>query len=153
MPSSVKSLAKIKSAIAASKNTKVESSNCELAAGAAKLALTSIENYSDEWDAHIRRKRCAALVCKDYYTVHVDPAKCLGNGACVKVCHVNAIAGGEGLISVVDNETCTRCGACFTVCPNEAILKAGAIKPKVPEAPIEVGSFEGAGGGRRRRRG
>lgn len=131
----------------------MKTSGCELAGGAAKLALESMERYPEEWDAHIRRKRCSSLICADYYTVHADPAKCAGDGACIRACAYNAISGGDGLISVVDADKCTRCGACYDVCPNGAILKAGAVKPKVPQEPVPVGSFEGASGGRRRRRG
>lgn len=127
---------------------------CEYVQGVAGLVLASMDRYADEWDIHLRRKRCTALACKSYYTVHVDPAKCTGNGKCIAVCPHGAIAGGDGLISVVDNDKCTRCGECYAVCPQGAIIKAGAVKPKVPEEPVAVGSFEeGAAGGRRRRRG
>lgn len=127
---------------------------CEYSAGAAALVLASIETHYDEWDIHIRRKRCSALMCRSYYSVHVDPAKCQGAGVCIKACPEGAISGGEGLISVINADKCTRCGKCLSVCPGGAIAKAGAIKPKTPEGPVPVGSFDGASeGGRRRRRG
>lgn len=129
---------------------------CIFAHEAAGMVLESINNHYDEWTKHILRKRCTALACKSYYTVHVDPAKCLGGGACLKACSFGAILGGEGLISVIDNEKCIRCGECYSICPHGAIAKAGAIKPKGPQAPVTVGSFgtaEDSGGRRRRRRG
>jgi len=128
--------------------------DCDLTYKAADLVLISMDKYSDEWDKHVKRKRCTALVCKKYYTVHIDPAKCKGNGACIAVCPEGAIKGGEGLISVVDNEKCTRCGKCFDACSECAVIKAGAIKPRVPEEPVPVGSVGDGddGAGRRRRR-
>lgn len=133
-----------------------EAQGCDIAAKAAALINESITRYNEEWDTHIRRKRCSALVCKKYYTVHVLPDKCKGSGACIKVCWYGAIAGGEGLVSVVDNDKCRRCGECYTVCPSGAIVKAGAVKPRVPEAPVPIGSQadgeEGDSGMRRRKR-
>jgi NADH-quinone oxidoreductase subunit F len=132
------------------------SEGCGIAMRAAALIDESITRYSDEWDTHIRRKRCTALVCRKYYTVHVLPEKCKGAGACMKACRYGAIAGGDGLVSVLDNDKCRRCGDCFTVCPSGAIVKAGAVKPRAPESPVPIGgqppAEEGDGGMRRRKR-
>ena len=127
---------------------------CELAQKAAGDVLASIEKYPEEWDAHCRRKRCTNLICKAYYGVYCAPDKCQGCTACMKVCPVGAISGGPGLICVVDSDKCVRCGKCFEVCPHEARAKYGAVKPRVPTAPVAVGSFAGAAGpaGRRSRR-
>ena len=126
---------------------------CELAQKAAKNVLYSMEKYPEEWDQHCRRKRCSALVCKAYYSVYCEPTKCQGCIRCMQVCPVGAISGGPGLICVVDPDKCIRCGKCFTVCPHEARAKYGAVKPKLPETPVPVGSFVAAApGGRRRRR-
>ena len=123
---------------------------CELSEGIAKNVQWSIETYRSDWDGH-RRKRCATMTC--FYDVIADPAKCTGCGKCPGICPAGAIAGGAGLISVVDNSKCTHCGACFAACEAGALGKAGPVKPALPEAPVPVGSFEGAGeGGRRRRR-
>lgn len=128
---------------------------CDLVKQTAILVKASISEYTDEWEAHIKRKKCAYLVCKEYYTVHIDPSSCQGSGDCKAVCPEGAIIGKEGCISIVDQEKCTKCGKCFAVCGNNAIIKAGSKKPKVPEELIPVGSFEegGSGGRRRRRRG
>lgn len=130
-----------------------EQAGCDMARYAANCVLKSIELNVEEWEMHIKRKRCTALYCKSYYTVHVSPEKCTGCGKCLSVCPAGAIAGGEGLIHVVDNDKCTRCGACFEACPDEAFIKAGGVKPRVPESPVPVGSFQAGGGLRRRRRG
>ncbi len=132
------------------------SEGCIIAQKSAERIEESLMRYSDEWDIHIRRRRCTALVCKRYYTIHVQPEKCRGSGECIRACPAGAISGGAGLISVIHNEKCTRCGACMAVCPSGAILKAGAVKPKVPETPIPIESVpsgeEGEGASRRRKR-
>lgn len=125
---------------------------CELAEKTAKNVLASLEQYPDEWEQHCRRKRCAALVCKAYYSVYCAPDKCRGCTKCMEVCPAGAISGGADLICVVDSEKCIRCGKCFEVCPHEARGKYGAVKPRLPEAPIPVGSFSAGGPMRRRRR-
>ena len=121
----------------------------------AKLLKANLETYASEWDLHVRRNRCTALVC--YYDLYIDPAVCQGNGACLKLASASAIAGGPGMISVIKNDRELKNEAFMTCCPNGAIKKCGAIKPPCPAAPVPVGSFGaaagGAGGGRRRRRG
>lgn len=129
--------------------------DCEAALTAARGVLFSLDRYAAEWDAHCNRKRCAALVCAAYISVICLPERCQGDTACLKACPVDAIAGGSGLIAVVDEARCTRCGACLTVCPQGAIARSGPVKPKLPDAPIPVGSFAtaaAAGVVRRRRR-
>ena len=127
---------------------------CALAEKAARDVLDSLDRYAEEWDLHCRRKRCTNLICKSYFGVYCAPEKCQGCTACMKVCPAGAISGGPGMICVVDTDKCVRCGKCFEVCPHEARAKFGAVKPKLPEAPVPVGSFSGgaAGGARRSRR-
>lgn len=124
----------------------------------ASLVLTSLEQNAEEWDIHVRRHRCTSLKC--YYSLYIDPAVCKGNGACLKACPAGAVAGGEGLISVIKDESGLKTEAFIASCPNGAIKKyGGPVKPRTPADPVPVGSFgaEGGaaagGGGRRRRRG
>lgn len=126
--------------------------DCAAALTAARGVLFSLDHYAAEWEAHCNRKRCASLVCKAYISVICLPDRCQGDTACIKACPVGAIAGGPGLIAVVDEARCTRCGACLTVCPHSAIAKSGPMKPKLPDSPIPVGSFAAAAGVVRRRR-
>ena len=125
---------------------------CEISQKAANALLYSIEHYSDEWDLH-RRKRCSALVCPSYYSLYIDPAACTGCGKCLAASPEGAVAGGEGLIHVIKDDSALKNAEFIAVCPEGAIKKYGAIKPQVPEEPVAVGSFEAGGGRRRRRRG
>lgn len=136
------------------------SGGCEMSVKAASLCLGLLRNYQEDWNLHIRRKRCTNLICKASYTVYIAPELCDGCGKCTEVCPDNAILGGENLIHVIQGERCSKCMLCVGVCPKGAVKKAGAVKPKVPTEPIPVGSFGGASGSseegtsmRRRRRG
>ncbi len=126
---------------------------CEMAKKASELVLASVHNYSDEWGKHIRMKRCSTLVCKKFINFVILPDKCQGCLVCKEKCPDNAILGDNGLIHVVEHSKCTKCGLCLEICPHEAVVKAGAVLPKIPEAPVPVGSFEAAAPARRRRRG
>ncbi len=130
---------------------------CELSQEAAWRSLELMKGSPEEWDQHIRRKRCSSLICKSSYTLYVDPALCDGCGACVPGCQAGAIAGGEGMIHVIQTDTCNKSLACLSACPKGAIKKAGPVKPKVPLEPIPVGSCSesseaGEDGTQRRRR-
>jgi ferredoxin len=127
---------------------------CELAGEAAARTLGLLADHREEWEQHLRRKRCTSLTCTMAFTVYIDPAACTSSGGCAPVCPEAAIVGGPGEIHVVLADRCTKCLACFAACPNGAIHKAGPVKPRLPEHPIPVGSFAGSadGGGMRRRR-
>jgi ferredoxin len=122
----------------------------------AGLVLASLSANGEEWDLHVRRRRCTALKC--FYSLYIDPATCNGCGECLKAAPSGAVAGGEGMIHVITDENQVKNEAFIASCPVGAIKKCGAIKPPVPPAPVAVGTFgagagAAAGGGRRRRRG
>lgn len=84
--------------------------------------LTTIRYFRDEYEAHIKEKRCPAGVCKDLITYYIDPEKCPGCTLCYKPCPVNAISGARKEVHVIDTETCIRCGICYEVCNLDAVI-------------------------------
>ena len=114
---------------------------CELSREAACRCLELMKGSTEEWDQHIRRKRCSNLICKSAYTLYVDPLLCDGCGACTSVCQAGAIDGSTGLIHVIRPEKCNKTLACLNACPKGAIKKAGPVKPKVTQEPVPVGSL------------
>ena len=126
--------------------------DCELSATAAGNVLYSLEHYADDWNQHCLRKRCAKMICKAYYNLYIDPAACTGCGACRNCAPAGAVDGGEGMIHVIRNDSQLKTGEFEGCCPAGAIKKfgAGAVKPRVPQDPVPVGSFQT---GRRRSRG
>ena len=104
--------------------TLVDSSLCALGSTAPNPVLTTIRYFRDEYEAHIRDKRCPAGVCKELVTYLIDEEKCPGCGLCVKACPVEAITFmGKRKPVVLDQEKCIKCDACYDVCKLDAVIR------------------------------
>ncbi|MCP3901247.1 MAG: 4Fe-4S dicluster domain-containing protein, partial [Desulfobacteraceae bacterium] len=99
--------------------------------------LSTLEYFRDEYEAHIKEKRCPALACKELISFYIDPEKCTGCGMCKKQCPAEAIDGDKKIIHIIDQEKCTNCGTCFEVCPAKfsSITKLSGVA--VPEPVAE----------------
>ena len=97
--------------------TAKEAALCALGKSAPNPFLSTLHYFRDEYEAHIKEKRCPALSCKELIAFHIDPAKCQACMICLKKCPAGAISGGKNRIHVVDQEKCTKCGTCFEACP------------------------------------
>ena len=118
--------------------TAVEASLCALGKSAPNPFLSTLRYFRDEYEAHIREKRCPALSCKELIAFYIDPDKCKACGICLKKCPAEAIDGGKKKIHIIDQEKCTNCGTCFEVCPS----KFGAVT-KVSGEPVPAPIAEG----------
>ena len=98
-----------------------DSSLCGLGQTAPNPVLSTIRYFRDEYEAHIKDKRCPAGVCKALITYIIDEEKCPGCGKCKRVCPVEAIAGEKKVPHIIDPEKCIRCGACVASCKFDAI--------------------------------
>jgi NADP-reducing hydrogenase subunit HndC len=90
---------------------------CGLGQTAPNPALTTIQYFRDEYEAHIKEKRCPAHVCKALISYVIDRELCTGCVVCAKNCPSKAIAGEPKKTYAIDQEKCNRCGICITVCP------------------------------------
>jgi len=117
---------------------------CALGGTAPNPVLTTIRYFRDEYEAHIREKRCPALVCKNLITFYILPDKCQGCGICKRGCPVDAISGDKRMIHIIDQNKCIKCGNCLDVCPERfsAVTKVSGEKIEVPEELIAVGSWQ-----------
>jgi NADH:ubiquinone oxidoreductase subunit F (NADH-binding)/(2Fe-2S) ferredoxin/Pyruvate/2-oxoacid:ferredoxin oxidoreductase delta subunit len=117
--------------------TAVEASLCALGKTAPNPFLSTLRYFRDEYEAHIKEKRCPALSCKDLISYYIDPAKCGACLLCLKKCPADAIDGGKKKIHIVIQEKCTKCGTCIDVCPSRfgAVKKISGepVPPPVPE--------------------
>ena len=95
----------------------IDGSLCALGATAPNPVLTTIRYFRDEYEAHVRDKKCPAGVCKELVTYQIIEEKCPGCGLCVKACPVEAITFmGKKKPVILDQEKCIKCGACYDVC-------------------------------------
>ncbi|RPI19529.1 MAG: NADH-quinone oxidoreductase subunit NuoF [Ignavibacteriae bacterium] len=98
-----------------------DASLCGLGNSAPNPVLTTIKYFRDEYEAHIRDKKCPALCCKKLLTYTVIPDKCTGCVVCKRACPANAIDGDKKVVHFIHQELCTKCGACYSKCKFEAI--------------------------------
>jgi NADH-quinone oxidoreductase subunit F len=98
-----------------------DGSLCGLGQTAPNPVLTTIKYFRDEYEAHIRDKKCPALSCKKLLTYKVDQEKCTGCMSCTKGCPVDAIEGGKREPHFILQDVCIKCGVCFTRCKFQAI--------------------------------
>lgn len=102
-------------------NTIKETALCGLGKTAPNPVLTTIRYFRDEYEAHIRDRRCLAGVCIPLLRFEVDKGRCIKCGRCARVCPVNAIDWRRGSYPVIDRGICIRCRACIIECPEHAI--------------------------------
>jgi len=94
-----------------------DASLCALGTTAANPALTTLKYFRDEYEAHIKEKRCPAKACKALTSYYIDPEKCTACMICFKNCPTEAIHGSKGIIHWIEQEKCIKCNTCFEVCP------------------------------------
>ena len=109
----------------------VDASLCALGTTAPNPVLTGLRYYRDEFEAHIKEKRCPAKFCKNLISYYIDPENCQACMICMKNCPSEAITGGRELVHWIDQEKCTKCSTCYEVCPPHF----GAVK-KLSGEPI-----------------
>ncbi|MCJ7679683.1 MAG: SLBB domain-containing protein, partial [Candidatus Aminicenantes bacterium] len=74
---------------------------CGLGQTSPNPVLTTMRYFEDEYIAHIEKKSCPALVCKDLIVYFIEPDKCVGCLLCKKSCPVDAISGERKQIHVI----------------------------------------------------
>lgn len=89
---------------------------CGLGQTAPNPVLTTIKYFRNEYEAHIKEKKCPARSCPDLLSYSIDPDKCRGCTLCAKKCPADAISGEVKSAHSVDTSKCIKCGSCVSVC-------------------------------------
>lgn len=100
-----------------------DASLCALGTSAPNPVLSTIKYFRDEYEAHIKEKRCPAKECPGLFRYEIDAALCKACGVCKKKCPVEAISGERKKPHVIDQSKCTNCGTCWQVCAFAAVKK------------------------------
>ena len=94
---------------------------CGLGTSAPNSVLTSILYFRDEYEAHIRDKKCSAGVCKPLFYYEIDQEACTGCTLCAKRCPEQIITGEKKKPHQLDQDKCIKCGICYDACKFEAV--------------------------------
>lgn len=116
--------------------------NCSMGQTAANAVLDALEGFRQEIEAHIAERVCPHHVCREFVSYYIDPAVCSGCTECVDACDEDAIIGKRGMIHILEQDDCEKCGACAEACPVGAVRITGGAVPRVPSRPIPCGTWK-----------
>jgi len=100
-----------------------DTSLCGLGQTSPNPVLSTLDNFYDEYQAHVVDKTCPAGQCTTLIKYMIDPEKCIGCTACARVCPASCISGKVKEKHLIDQSKCIKCGACMAKCKFNAISK------------------------------
>jgi NADH:ubiquinone oxidoreductase subunit F (NADH-binding)/NAD-dependent dihydropyrimidine dehydrogenase PreA subunit len=96
---------------------------CGLGQSAPNPVLSTIKYFRKEYEQHIQEKRCYAGVCTSLISFLIDPVKCTGCHLCEVQCPTGAAKGEKKKPHSINMDLCIKCGICYDVCKDDAVLK------------------------------
>ena len=111
---------------------------CALGQTAANPILSTMNNFHEEYVAHVTEKKCPAHVCKSLMSYKIVKEKCVGCTLCSRNCPVSCIHATDVVAKPmvpgkptlpgkfaheIDQSKCIKCGSCISGCRFGAIIK------------------------------
>ncbi len=96
---------------------------CGLGQTAPNPVLSTIKYFREEYEAHIRDKKCPSKVCKALLIYSIDENICKACGVCLRACPAKAITGEKKVPHKIDQAKCIKCGSCFDVCKFKSVMR------------------------------
>jgi len=98
-----------------------KASLCGLGTSAPNPVITTINFFRDEYDFHIKDKKCPAGVCKNLFYYEIDEEACTGCRLCARKCPTEAITGEKKEVHHLDQDKCIKCSICYEACKFNAV--------------------------------
>lgn len=118
------------------------SSLCSLGQRGADFTIDTLRLFPEEYEAHIKKRKCPSGQCAAFINMYIDPSACTGCGKCIPSCPVDCIEGLPGYIYMIEDIDCTKCGKCMEVCEENAIIRTEKRVPSLPDRLTRVGRFK-----------
>ncbi|HOF01772.1 MAG TPA: NADH-ubiquinone oxidoreductase-F iron-sulfur binding region domain-containing protein [Spirochaetota bacterium] len=99
-----------------------KASLCGLGQTSPNPVLSTLRYFRNEYDEHIKDKKCRSKVCKALLKYEIVPDKCNGCTRCARSCPVQCISGKVKEVHTIDQKACIKCGVCYTNCKFNAII-------------------------------
>ena len=117
-----------------------DASMCGLGQTLPNPVLSTLRYFREEFEAHIKEKRCPAKVCKNLIAYWIDPQLCQACLICQRECPAESLYGEKHTVHVIDQAKCTKCGTCLDVCPPRfsAVKKLSGVPVPAVERGIKV---------------